>query len=125
VSGTTFDTGALVALESGSRRMIALVETAMRTRSPIAVPAGVLGQAWRGSARQARIARLLRSTITELVAFDRSEALAVGKLCARTGATDVVDVSVVVCARRRHHQVVTGDAADLSAIDPDLRLLAP
>ncbi|MGH8908635.1 MAG: PIN domain-containing protein [Egibacteraceae bacterium] len=125
MSGTTLDTGALIALESGSRRMIALIETAMRARSPIAVPAGVLAQAWRYGARQARIARLLRSSITELVALDRSEALSVGRLCARTGAADVIDVSVIVCARRRKHQVITGDPDDLAAIDPTLRLLAP
>lgn len=81
MTGTTLDTGALIALEAGRPRMVALVETAMRSRSLLSIPAGVLAQAWRGGARQARIARLLRSTTTEIVALDRSEALQVGVLC--------------------------------------------
>ncbi len=66
VTGTTLDTGALLALQAGSRRMVALVETALRTGSPLAVPAGVLAQAGRGGARQARIGRLPRVTATEV-----------------------------------------------------------
>lgn len=66
---------------------------------------------------------LLGDDDLEIVALDRDEALVVGALCARTGATDVVDVSVVACARRRDHRVVTSDPRDLSAIDPDLDLI--
>jgi len=125
VSGTTLDTGALIALEAGSARMRALVRTALAAGAPLAVPAGVLAQAWRASARQARLAQLLRASITEVVVLDRRAALTVGRLCAATGASDVVDVSVVVCARERGHGVVTSDPGDLAAIDPGLTLLAP
>ncbi|MGH3566006.1 MAG: hypothetical protein ACRDRH_08245 [Pseudonocardia sp.] len=125
MNGTTLDTGALIALEAGSHRMVALVETAIRTQSPLAVPAGVLAQAWRGGARQARIARLLRSSVTDIVVLDRSEALTVGALCSRSGATDVVDVSVLICARARRQAIVTSDPGDLLAIDPKVSLLAP
>lgn len=125
MTGTTLDTGALIALEAGRPRMVALVETAMRSRSLLSIPAGVLAQAWRGGARQARIARLLRSTTTEIVALDRSEALQVGVLCGRCASTDVVDASVVVCARTRRHRVITSDPDDLAALDPQLVLLAP
>ena len=119
------DTGALIALESGSPRMRALVRTALEAGMPLAVPAGVLAQAWRASARQARLAQLLRASVTEVVVLDRRTALSVGKLCAATGASDVIDVSVVVCARERGHPVVTSDPGDLAAIDPELTLLPP
>jgi hypothetical protein len=46
-------------------------------------------------------------------------------LCAATGTSDVVDVSVALCARDRGHAVVTTDAADLRAIDPSLPLITP
>ena len=46
-------------------------------------------------------------------------------LCAATGMSDVVDVSVAICARDRGHAVVTTDAADLRAIDPSIPLLTP
>jgi PIN domain nuclease of toxin-antitoxin system len=125
VNGTTLDASALIALESGSPYMRELVRIAFAERVPLAVPAGALAQVWRASARQARMARLLGSPLVEVVPLDRSVALAVGKLCAETGARDVVDVSVVVCARQRGHSVVTSDPEDLSRIDPQLRLLDP
>lgn len=123
--GTTLDTGALIALEADTGFMRALVTTAIREQAPIAVPAGVLAQAWRASPRQARLARLLTGSTVEVVPMDRAAALAVGRLCAETGARDVVDVSVVLCARQRGHQVVTSDPGDLRAIDPGLPLVDP
>jgi hypothetical protein len=85
----------------------------------------VLAQAWQASAWQARLAQLLRASVTEVVALDRLTALRAGKLCAATSASDVVDVSVVLCALDRGHPVITGDPGDLAAIDPDLTLLSP
>jgi hypothetical protein len=51
--------------------------------------------------------------------------VAIGKLCAQTGARDVVDVSVVLCAQQRRHTVITSDPWDLREIDAQLRLLDP
>jgi predicted nucleic acid-binding protein len=123
MSGATLDTGALIALESGNPFLRALVQRAVEHRVPLAIPAGVLAQAWRGSARQARLAHLLRASITEVVSLDQPAALAVGKVCARSGTSDVIDVSVVICARQRGHSVLTSDPHDLRAIDPDLPLV--
>lgn len=123
--GITLDTGALIALEAGGPRMRTLVRDAVVSGVRLAVPVGVLAQAWRSSARQARIARLLHASVTEIVPLDRRSALAVGRLCRQTGASDVVDVSVVLCARLRGHAVVTSDPDDLAAIDPGLTLLSP
>src|ERR671917_44778 len=108
-SGVTFDTGALIAFVSGRRRMAVLVEEAAASETQIAIPAGVLAQAWRGGARQARLARLLRASNTEVVVLDQRAALKVGVRCATSGVSDVVDVSVVVCARDRGQPVVTSD----------------
>jgi predicted nucleic acid-binding protein len=125
VSGATLDTGALIALEAGSRRMAVLVEEALASRTVLAVPAGVLAQSWRGGARQARVARLLRSSVVTVVPLDRRCALRIGARCAVTGVTDVVDASVALCARDRGHPVITTDPGDLHALDPSLVLLAP
>jgi len=125
VSGATLDAGALIALESGSPYMRELVRLAIAEGLPIAIPAGVLAQVWRASPRQARVAKLLGSPLVDVVPLDRSVALAVGKLCAETGAHDVVDASVVVCARRRRHSVVTSDPGDLQKLGPELQLLDP
>jgi hypothetical protein len=123
--GVTLDTGALIALERGSRRMIALLEVADAEGATLAIPAGVVAQAWRGGARQARIARLLDAALTTVVPLDDLEARLVGVICGQVGMSDVVDVSVVVCARELGHAVVTSDPDDLRAIDPKLELLQP
>ena len=125
MTGATLDTGALIALESGSTRMAVLVEEALAGRAELAVPAGVLAQAWRGGGRQARIARLLRASNTSVVPLDAKMALRVGARCAATRTADIVDVSVAICASDRGHPVITSDPDDISAIDPALMLVRP
>ncbi len=125
MTGATLDAGALIALEAGSRRMAVLVEEALASRAELAIPAGVLAQAWRGGAGQARIARLLRASVTTVVPLDQRLALRVGARCAATGISDVVDVSVALCARDRGHPVVSSDPADIRAVEPSLTVLAP
>ncbi|HEV2937399.1 MAG TPA: type II toxin-antitoxin system VapC family toxin [Streptosporangiaceae bacterium] len=125
MTGATLDTGALIALESGSRRMAVLVEEALASGAELAIPAGVVAQAWRGGAGQARIARLMRASVTSIVALDRRQALRVGARCAATGVADVVDVSVALCARDRGHRVVSSDPDDIRAADPSLTVLSP
>ncbi len=105
--------------------MAVLVEEALASRAELAVPAGVLAQAWRGGAGQARIARLLRASVTSVVALDQRQALRVGARCAATGVADVIDVSVALCAHDRGHAVVTSDPDDIRAAEPSLLLLAP
>lgn len=123
LAGVTLDTSALIAVERGGRRMQALIDEAAAAGVGLAVPAGVLGQAWRGTPRQARLARFLRLSVVEVVPLDEPAARAVGVLCGRAGTDDVVDASVVVCARLRQHAVVTADTADLSLLDPALQLV--
>ena len=124
MTGATLDTGALIALESGSTRMAVLAEEALAGRAELAVPAGVLAQAWRGGGRQARIARLLRASSTSVVPLDAKMALRVGARCA-TRKADIVDVSVAICASDRGHPVITSDPGDIAAIDPALTLVRP
>ncbi len=125
MTGLTLDTGALIAIEAGSWRMALLVEQAIAADAELAIPAGVIAQAWRGGARQVRIAKLLQLQVTSVVALDASLALRVGARCASTGAADVVDVSVAICASDRKHPVVTSDPGDIAAIDPALTLVRP
>jgi hypothetical protein len=124
VTGATLDTGALIALESASTRMAVLAEEALAGRAELAIPAGVLAQAWRGG-RQPRIARLLRASNTSIVPLDTKMALRVGARCAATRTADTVDVSVAICASDRGHPVITSDPGDIAAIDPALTLVRP
>lgn len=125
MTGVTLDSGALIAFERGSSRMLALVERSVGRGVVLSVPAGVVAQTWRGGARQARLARLLHGPSTEIVPLDGLAAYASGVLCGLAGTADVVDASVVLCARERGQRVVSDDPRDLLAIDPNLRVVAP
>jgi predicted nucleic acid-binding protein len=123
MSGITFDTGALIALDRNDRRVLTLVARANERGMHITIPATALAQAIRNPARQARLSRLIRQLGTDLMALDGPAATTVGLLLARTGTADVVDAHVVVCARRAGQAIVTSDAGDLRRIAPELALV--
>jgi len=116
----TLDSGALIALERADGRVRALLRLAHERRTPIAVPATVVAQVWRGTARQSPIAALLNAPNVTVHALDDQTARAAGMLCGRTGTSDVVDAHVVLIARLTRSAVITSDPADLAALDPDL-----
>ena len=64
-AGVVLDTGALLALERGDKRMIALLHRALAQARAFRVPAGVVGQAWRNGRVQVILARFLRSEEVE------------------------------------------------------------
>jgi hypothetical protein len=123
VNGLTLDTGALIAFERNDRRVVAIIRRALKLGIPLAVPAGVVGQAWRDGRRQARLARLLGSDLVEVEPLDDRTARAAGQLCGATHTDDVIDASVVLCARSRGHGVLTSDVEDLRRLDASLRLV--
>ena len=60
---------------------------------------------------------------TDLIeALDGQLARMAGQLCGLTGTRDVIDASVVLCAHRRGHVVVTSDPEDLRRLDETLKL---
>ena len=122
MTGATLDAGALIAYERRPRALELAIGRALR-EGEIAIPAGVLAQVFRDGARQARLMRLLDLEATEVVPLDGVAAQLVGRICAVTGARDVIDASVVLCARLRRHVVLTNDARDLLRIDPGLRVV--
>lgn len=123
MNGLTLDTGALIAVERGSARMTALLRRVVADGLPLSVPAAALAQAWRDGSRQARLARLLTAPETEVVAMDHATARAIGSICGQARVDDVVDVSVVLCARERRDTIVTADQRDLRRIDAEVRLI--
>jgi hypothetical protein len=100
VSGATLDAGALIAFERAKRAVVVLVARALERGYRLAVPAGVVAQVWRDGTRQVRLVRLLASEIVEIVALDDPVARAVGQLRGVSGVADVVDASVVLCAKQ-------------------------
>jgi len=126
MSFIVLDAGALIAIERGSRRVQALLERIRTHGMTILVPAGVVAEVWRNGARQARIAKLLAAVETEVVALDDVRARAAGVLLGNTASDDVIDASVVLCARERGARVtvLTSDTADLRKLDGALSIVA-
>jgi hypothetical protein len=81
--GVTYDTGALIAADRSERRMWARHRALLARREVPTVPAPVVVQSWRGSPRQAQLARFLAGCYVETLDEDRAGdlraiALAVG-----------------------------------------------
>jgi hypothetical protein len=78
------------------------------------VPAPVVAQSWRGTSRQAQLARFLTGCFVESLDDDRARSASA--LAAQAAATDVVDARVVDGALRRGDLVVGSDHDDLLRI---------
>ena len=112
--GVTYDTGALIAADRGERRMWARHRALLVRREVPVVPAPVVAQSWRGTSRQALLARLLSGC--DIEALDDGQARSVGVLAARAATTDIVDACVVEGALRRRDLIVSSDEGDLQSI---------
>lgn len=123
MSGLTLDAGALIAFERSEREVITLIVRAIEHSRAIVVPAGVVAQVWRDGRRQARLARLLAADEVEIEVLDDRRARAAGQRCGVRRTTDIVDASVVLCARARGNRIVTSDPDDLSHLDPAASLI--
>jgi hypothetical protein len=112
--GVTYDAGALIAADRSERRMWARHRALLSRREVPTVPAPVVAQSWRGSARQVQLALLLAGCDVE--PLDDGQARSVGALAAQAAITDVVDACVVEGALRRGDLVVSSDPDVLQSI---------
>ena len=117
-AGITLDTGALIALDRGDKRMLALLGQALAQHRTFRIPSGVVGQAWRDVRVQATLARFLRSHEVEIISLDEDLARSCGELCGATHTSDIIDASVVILARTQRDPIVTSDPQDLRRLDP-------
>jgi hypothetical protein len=123
MAGLTLDSGALIAFERNDRRVVALIARTLAHGSSLAVPAGVVGQVWRDGRRQARLARLLAAPDVLVESLDDRRAREAGQLCGARNTADVIDASVVLCARAHGHRIATSDPGDLLRLDPQAAVI--
>ena len=120
------DTGALVALERNERAMWVRLKAALADSTVPVTHAGVLGQAWRGGPRQARLAMALNGI--EIRPLDQGTARLAGQLLADAGLSDVIDAAVVLLAVDGD-EIVTSDHDDLemlaNALGRHVELISP
>ena len=119
MNGVTYDTGALIAADHNDRGMWALHAGFLALEVSPTVPTPVLAEAWRGGARQASLARFLALCETEALSVE--QARAVGLLAGKSGHDDIVDVTVVEGAIRRHDTIVTSNHTHIRNIADAVR----
>ena len=117
MAGLTLDTGALIALERGERRMRARLLVAEEQGELVIVPAVVIGEWWRsGTGRQRSMLEAVDvEPVSELLGKLAGEALA-----ALPGA-GVVDALVMASAAQRGDVVYTSDFEDLDRLHAHFR----
>ncbi len=109
--GLTFDTGALIALERGEKRMRTVSIEARESGTFITVPAPVLIEWWRGEPRQQRI--LDAVTVEPTTA---TLAKLAGEAIANVPGSTPIDSLVMASAAQRGDVVYTSDFNDLDQL---------
>jgi predicted nucleic acid-binding protein len=121
------DSGAVIALAAGKPRARARLEEALERRAAVVIPAVVLSETTRGSARDAPVDRLVRN-VEEVPPATEATARLAGRLLGSARRDDIVDALVVAEAATRSPTVIlTADTKDLLALAaglPGVRVLA-
>jgi hypothetical protein len=113
VNGATYDAGALIAAERGSREMWLYHRRLLRNGIRPSLSAAVLGQAWRGGP-QPVLSRFIRGC--RVAPLTGSVARTAGAALARSQTEDLIDAVVVITALARGEVVVTSDPDDVRRI---------
>lgn len=107
------DTGALLALERNERAMWVRLKAAFADSDVPVTHAGVLGQAWRAGARQARLSVALDGIDVRPV--DEQVGRLAGQLLGVAGLADVIDAAVVLLAQDGD-DIITSDHKDIEQL---------
>lgn len=116
------DAGGLIAIERDDRVVWRALKDAALATEDILVPSTVLAQVWRASARQSRLAKVLKHCV--IATFDPI-AMDVGKLCGKARTSDICDAHVAIVAARGARQLFTSDAKDLRVLFDTLAVRGP
>jgi len=123
VAGLTLDAGALIAYERGDERIRTILAVAYERGFVPTVPAIALAEVWRGDAKDARVARLLKACSIETV--DERVARDAGSLRRATPRSSAIDACIAVGVRRRRDAIVTSDPRDMRMLlGPGFTILA-
>ncbi|WP_087097322.1 hypothetical protein [Nocardiopsis sp. JB363] len=118
--GLVLDAGALREAESNPRGMVwALCRRENQAGRQPLLPSVVLAQIWRGGARQAAVASVVKAT--RIIDVDELMARRVGKLLGVSGTADVVDAVVAIVAMDASAAVITSDPVDIGKLVESVR----
>lgn len=117
MAGLTLDAGALIAYERAEPRIREILSVAFSRGLVPTIPAVALAEVWRGNAKDARIARLLKACAVE--PLSEQLARAAGRLRRETAGASAIDACIACGARQRGDAIATPDPGDMR------RLLGP
>ena len=109
-----FDAGVFIALDNPAQRgvVLALVERMQAEGVEPSTTDAVLAQAWRDPAKQVPMAMLLKATTV----YPFGDPRVIGRRCATSGTSDVVDASLAVLAEQLDMTVLTTDPDDMARL---------
>ena len=113
-----FDAGVFIALDNPSQRRVVLA-LVRRMQAEGIVPMtneAALAQAWRDPSKQVPMAMLVKATRV----YPFGDPRAIGRRCAVSGTSDVVDASLAVLADQTGAKILTTDADDMRALGADI-----
>ena len=111
MAGLTLDAGALIAYERGEERIREILAVAYARGSVPTIPAIALAEVWRGDAKDARVARLLKACSIETV--DERLARAAGRLRRATPGAATIDACIAAGVSQRGDAIATSDPGDM------------
>jgi hypothetical protein len=118
VTSVVLDAGAFIGWERGDTVVRAHLQAAERLGLSLISTSPVVAQVWRDGARQALLARLLKSVAVSTATLD--DAQLAGELCRETHSSDVVDALLVVAAPQAS-TILTSDLKDFTALSDAAR----
>jgi hypothetical protein len=110
VAGLVLDTGALIAIDRGTRQIGALLHESARHGLDAVTSSACIAEAWRDPARQARLSRALTGILER--SLDPTAARQCGLLLARSRTSQVADAAIALLADD-HDIMLTSDPDDL------------
>jgi hypothetical protein len=113
VAAIVFDTGGLIALDRGDRKVGVLLAAAAAGGVEAVTSTACVAQVWRDPARQARLARALAGFLE--CSLDPAAARGCGQLLAGAGTVDVVDAALALLVETGD-TVVTSDPNDIARL---------
>jgi predicted nucleic acid-binding protein len=114
VAGLTLDAGALIAYERGGEHIREILTVAYARGLVPTIPAIALAEVWRGDAKDARVARLLKACSIEIL--DERLARAAGTLRRAKSGSGTIDACIAVGVRRRRDAIATSDPGDMRTL---------
>ena len=119
----TFDPGALISLERGRQRMLAVFKTARTDRIPVVVPSVCVAEWWRG--RTDVREKILAAVVVQHT--DDSLVRVVGEALAKVPKATCIDTMAMAVAARYGAVISTSDVGDLLRLQtafPFVRVLS-